>query len=35
MVVQANPDVLEELVTGDTTEFINESLNKAKTLTAG
>ena len=34
MVVQANPDVLEELVTGDTTESINESLNKAKTLTS-
>jgi len=32
MVVQANPEVLEELVTGDTIESINESLNKAKTL---
>jgi len=31
-VVQANPEVLEELVTGDTIESINESLNKAKTL---
>ena len=32
MVVQANPEVLEELVTGDTIESINESLSKAKTL---
>lgn len=32
MVVQANPEVLEELVTGDTVDSINDSLNKAKTL---
>jgi len=32
MVVQANPEVLEELVTGDAIEAINESLNQAKTL---
>ena len=32
MVVQANPEVLEELISGDTIEAINESLNKAKTL---
>ncbi len=32
VVVQANPEVVEELVSGDTIEFINESLNKAKTL---
>ena len=32
MVVQANPEVLEELITGDTIESINGSLNKAKTL---
>ena len=32
MVVQANPEVLEELVTGDTVNSINDSLNKAKTL---
>jgi len=32
IVVQANPEVLEELVIGDTIESINESLNKAKTL---
>jgi len=32
MVVQANPEVLEELITGDTIEAINESLEKAKTL---
>jgi uncharacterized coiled-coil protein SlyX len=32
MVVQANSEVLEELVTGDTVESINDSLNKAKTL---
>ena len=31
-VVQANPEVLEELVSGDTIESINESLNKAKAL---
>ena len=32
MVVQANPEVIEELITGDTIESINESLGKAKTL---
>jgi len=32
MVVEANPEVLEELITGDTIEAINESLAKAKTL---
>ena len=32
MVVQANPEVIEELISGDTIESINESLNKAKTL---
>ena len=32
MVVQANPEVIEELVSGDTIESINESLDKAKTL---
>jgi len=31
-VVQANPEVLEELIIGDTIESINESLKKAKTL---
>ncbi len=32
LVVQANPDVIEELVSGGTIEAINESLGKAKTL---
>jgi len=32
MVVQANPQVFEELITGDTIEAINESLETAKTL---
>ena len=32
MVVEANPQVFEELITGDTIEAINESLEKAKTL---
>ncbi len=32
MVVEANPEVIEELVTGDTIESINESLVKAKAL---
>jgi len=32
MVVQANPEVIEELIGGDTIESINESLNKAKDL---
>ena len=31
-VAQANPEVLEELITGDTIESINESLREAKTL---
>ncbi len=32
MVVKANPEVIEELIGGDTIEAINESLKKAKTL---
>jgi len=32
MVVQANPQVFEELITGDTIVAINDSLEKAKTL---
>jgi len=32
MVVQANPEVIEELITGDTIEAVNESLDKAKAL---
>ncbi len=32
VVVKANPEVIEELIGGDTTEAINESLKKAKTL---
>lgn len=32
MAIQANPEVIEELVSGDTIESINESLNKAKAL---
>ena len=32
MVVQANPEVIEELISGDTIEAINESLRQAKTL---
>ena len=32
LVAQSNPEVLEELITGDTIEAINESLEKAKTL---
>ena len=32
MVIQANPEVLEELVTGVTIESINDSLKQAKTL---
>ncbi|MBI3930636.1 MAG: hypothetical protein HY325_01285 [Chloroflexi bacterium] len=31
-VVQANPEVIEELISGDTIESINESLDKAKAL---
>jgi len=32
MVIQTNPDVMEELISGDTIEAINESLEKAKSL---
>ena len=32
MVVKANPEVLEELITGDTVESIDDSLKKAETL---
>ena len=32
LVAQFNPEVLEELITGDTIEAINASLEKAKTL---
>ena len=32
LVVESHPEVLEELVTGDSVEAINESLNKATTL---
>ena len=32
MVVQANPEVINELITGDTIESINESLGRAKDL---
>jgi chromosome segregation ATPase len=32
MVVQANPDIVEELISGDTIESLNESLEKAKSL---
>jgi len=32
MVVQANPEVIEELINGDTMEAINESLVEAKAL---
>ncbi len=32
LVAQLNPEVLEELITGDTIEVINQSLEKAKTL---
>jgi len=32
LVVQSNPEVFEELVSGDTIQTINESLRKAKTL---
>jgi chromosome segregation ATPase len=32
MVIQANPEVVDELVTGETIEAINESLKKAKAL---
>lgn len=32
MVVQTNPEVIEELISGDSVESINESLSKAKAL---
>ncbi len=32
MAIQANPEVIEELISGDTVEAINESLKRAKTL---
>ena len=32
LIIQSNPEVLEELITGDTIEAINESLEKAETL---
>ncbi len=32
LLVQANPEVIGELISGDTIESINESLEKAKTL---
>ena len=32
VVVQANPEVVEELISGDTIESINDSLDKAKAL---
>jgi flagellar motility protein MotE (MotC chaperone) len=32
MVVQANPEIVEELISGDTIESINDSLEKAKVL---
>ncbi|MFC1921321.1 hypothetical protein ACFLYQ_06330 [Chloroflexota bacterium] len=32
MVVQSNPDIVEELIIGDTIEAVNESLDKAKVL---
>ncbi len=32
MVIQGNPEVIEELVSGDTIQAINESLKQAKTL---
>lgn len=32
MVIQANPEVIEELIGGDTVESINESLRQAKAL---
>jgi len=32
MVVQANPEIVEELISGDTVESINDSLEKAKAL---
>jgi len=32
MIVQANPDIVEELISGDTIESLNESLEKARSL---
>ena len=32
MVIRANPEIVEELINGDTIEAINESLEKAKSL---
>ncbi len=32
MVVQSNPDIVEELISGDTVDAVNESLEKAKAL---
>ena len=32
MVLRSNPEVVEELISGDTVEAINESLDRAKTL---
>lgn len=32
MVVQANPEIIEELISGDTIESINESLDRARAL---
>ena len=32
MVIQSNPEVIKELIGGDTIESINESLEQAKTL---
>ena len=32
MIVQANPDIVEELISGDTIESLNESIEKARSL---
>jgi chromosome segregation ATPase len=32
MIVRANPDIVEELISGDTIESLNESLEKARSL---
>ena len=32
MIIQASPDIVEELITGDTVESLNESLEKARGL---
>ncbi len=34
LVVQANPDILDELITGDSIEVINQSLEDARALTS-